>query len=255
MTSLHAYFHNRDQAAFQRQLSTSILTDVNARDWLGRTVLHLACAASARPATEYVRMLLAHRAIDVNMQDVESHWTALHRALYNGNIASAYVMAFSHDNSQLTAFPSILLLQKDDIDTSLKDFEGYRAFDVYNTTVEETMPSKCNTLSGLELYTWGSNRYVRCIWLAIFPPTFSRSNHVDPRNASLGHGDTDDRTHPEQVVLRHHEVGEGTKARNDISFTLQPAIVRDVQMSRLHTGMGCPPYSKSPIRVGEIPAL
>jgi inhibitor of Bruton tyrosine kinase len=92
MTSLHAYFHNRDQAAFQRHLSTALITDVNARDWLGRTVLHLACAASARPATEYVRLLLAHPGIDVNLQDVESHWTALHRALYDGNIVAAYVV-------------------------------------------------------------------------------------------------------------------------------------------------------------------
>ena len=101
MTSLHAYFHNRDQAAFQRHLS---LTNVNDRDWLGRTVLHLACAASARAATEYVRLLLAHPAIDVNLQDLESHWTALHRALYNGNVATAYV-AFRHtgsDSTQLT---------------------------------------------------------------------------------------------------------------------------------------------------------
>jgi hypothetical protein len=168
-------------------------------------------------------------------------------------------VAFHHDNSQLTAFLSIFLLQRDDIDTSLKDFEGYRAFDVYNTTVEETMPSKCNTLNGLELYTWGSNRYVQYSTvhgLAIFLPSFSHSNRVYPRNASLGHGDTDDRTHPEQVVLRHHEqVGGDTKARDDISFTLQPALVRDVQMSRLHTGMGCSPYPKSPIRVGDIPAL
>jgi ankyrin repeat protein len=92
MTSLHAYFHNRDQAAFQRHLSTALTADVNARDWLGSTVLHLACAASARPATEYVRLLLAHPGIDVNLQDVESHWTALHRALYYGNIAAAYVV-------------------------------------------------------------------------------------------------------------------------------------------------------------------
>jgi ankyrin repeat protein len=91
MTSLHAYFHNRDQATFQRQLSTALLADVNARDWLGRTVLHLACAASARASTEYVRMLLAHPRIDLNLQDAESHWTALHRALYNGNITAAYV--------------------------------------------------------------------------------------------------------------------------------------------------------------------
>jgi hypothetical protein len=49
-------------------------------------------------------------------------------------------------------------LQRGDIDTSLKDFEGYRAFDLYNTTVEDTMPGKRDTQSGLELYTWGSNR-------------------------------------------------------------------------------------------------
>jgi len=160
MTSLHAYFHNRDQAAFQRHLSKALITDVNTRDWLGYTVLHLACAASARPATEYVRLLLAHPGIDVNLQDVESHWTALHRALYNGNIATACVV-YNHiwwGSIKLTMFDSILLLQRDDIDTSLKDFEGYRAFDLYNTTVEDTMPSKRDTPRGLELYTWGSNR-------------------------------------------------------------------------------------------------
>ena len=58
------------------------------------------------------------------------------------------------------------------------------------------------------------------------------------RNASLGHGDTDDRTNPEQVVLGHHNVSEGSeKARNTVAFKLQPELVRDVQMSRLHTGM------------------
>jgi inhibitor of Bruton tyrosine kinase len=93
MTSLHAHFHNRDQAAFQRQLAAAPLQiDINARDWLGRTVLHLACAASARAASEYVRLLLAHPEINVNLQDEESHWTALHRALYNGNIAATYVL-------------------------------------------------------------------------------------------------------------------------------------------------------------------
>jgi len=113
MTSLHAYFHNRDQAAFQRQLAAAPLQiDVNARDWLGRTVLHLACAASARAATEYVRMLLAHPGIDVNMQDTESHWAALHRALYNGNIGTAYVhhpMSFraTIPNSRVPQHPSV----------------------------------------------------------------------------------------------------------------------------------------------------
>jgi hypothetical protein len=155
------------------------------------------------------------------------------------------------NNTHLTTFPSILLLQRGDIDASLKDFEGYRPFDLYNTTVEDTMPSRRTTLHELELYTWGSNRCVD--ELVIFPPSFSQSSGVYPRNSSLGNGDTDDRTHPEQVVLRHHEeVGEDPEARDDISFKLQPAMVRDVQMSRLHTGMGSPFYSNSRITVGGI---
>jgi ankyrin repeat protein len=159
MTSLHAYFHYRDQAAFQRQLAAAPLqTDVNARDWLGCTVLHLACAASARAATEYVRMLLAHPGIDVNLQDVESHWTALHRALYNGNIATACVLYSMSSCVKSMHSPSILLLQRSDIDTDLKDSERYRAFDLYNTTVEDTMPNKRDAPYGFELYTWGVNR-------------------------------------------------------------------------------------------------
>jgi ankyrin repeat protein len=126
MSALHAHFHLRNQHAFQRALEGSRAAapsagaggaappgssggkswtraghlkdamapagppaDVNTRDWLGRTVLHLACAATDNAAVEYVRMLLAHPAVNVNLQDRESNWTALHRALYHGNLASA----------------------------------------------------------------------------------------------------------------------------------------------------------------------
>lgn len=120
MNTLHALFVQRDQQAFQRQLekarnvaygsspgpgqgggrswtksspvqpkSHSYDFDVNARDWLGRTVLHLACSSCEASAPEYVRLLLAYPGINVNTQDVESQWTPLHRALYNGNIISA----------------------------------------------------------------------------------------------------------------------------------------------------------------------
>jgi inhibitor of Bruton tyrosine kinase len=117
MTQLHAYFSVRQQQNFQRLLdgsrsqpSSSSLSNsggkswsrpsaltsamicdvnVNARDWLGRTVLHLACASVEPSSLEYVRLLLAHPAININLQDTESHWTALHRALFHGNIAAA----------------------------------------------------------------------------------------------------------------------------------------------------------------------
>lgn len=116
MTLLHDYFNLRNQQGFQRLLESadrshsgsglsnsggkswtrpSTLTsaagfDVNARDWLGRTVLHLACVSSG--SLEYVRLLLRHPSINVNLPDTESHWTPLHRALYNANIPTAYVL-------------------------------------------------------------------------------------------------------------------------------------------------------------------
>jgi ankyrin repeat protein len=125
MSVLHAYFNLRKQNEFQRcleqvkaaatnsnagplsssggsgntsrswsrlsSLSTQVV-DVNARDRLGRTVLHLACSALHPAALEFARLLLAHPHINVNIQDQESHWTPLHRALYAGNIPAAYVL-------------------------------------------------------------------------------------------------------------------------------------------------------------------
>lgn len=115
MTLLHAYFSLRNQQAFQRLLDSSgersfgpgssnsggrswtknsavgvaVAAEINGRDRLGRTVLHLAC--SSLDTLEYVRLLLRHPAIDVNARDLENRWTALHRALYHGNVAAAYV--------------------------------------------------------------------------------------------------------------------------------------------------------------------
>jgi len=69
---------------------SNISIDVNARDWLGRTVLHL--ASTSLEAIEYVRALLKQPNIDVNLADVENMWTPLHRALYSANFPVAYVL-------------------------------------------------------------------------------------------------------------------------------------------------------------------
>lgn len=123
MTQLHAYYHLRNQQAFQRlidassdsarasqgaqisslsssggrswskpgSLAAALVCDVNARDWLGMTVLHHVCANTDQAGLPYLRALLAHPGINVNISDLESHWTPLHRALYNGNLTAAYV--------------------------------------------------------------------------------------------------------------------------------------------------------------------
>jgi hypothetical protein len=125
MTTLHAHFALKNQQAFQRLLNAdanassanpsgragdrsgalsssggrswnksspltsmtgTVSCDVNAKDWLGRTVLHLAASSLEPSALEYVKLLLSHPRIDVNVPDTESKWTALHRALYAGNL-------------------------------------------------------------------------------------------------------------------------------------------------------------------------
>lgn len=52
----------------------------------------------------------------------------------------------------------LLLLQRPDIDPSLKDLEGYTPFDLYNSTLNGTKPSLDDKRA--ELFTWGTNRFV-----------------------------------------------------------------------------------------------
>ncbi|KAI0091451.1 hypothetical protein BDY19DRAFT_1030603 [Irpex rosettiformis] len=221
MTALHVYFLQRNQQAFQRLLDSPTRShsghgvpgtssgkswtrsnpitsacDVNARDSLGRTVLHLAASATDASAQEYVRKLLAHPHINVNLPDRESHWTALHRALYYGNLSTV-----------------LLLLQRQEIDLTLKDSEGYTAFDLYNSTVEGTKPRDREDASlRAELLTWGANR-----------------------NAALGHGDADDRTFPDPIRLE--PVGPLLPASARIDERLASVPVRQIVMSKLHTGV------------------
>ncbi|KAJ7172083.1 hypothetical protein C8R46DRAFT_137864 [Mycena filopes] len=210
MTLLHVHFHLRSIQAFQRLLDgghdrgthtavsgsagkswkgasamkSAMALDVNALDWLGRSALHLACTVPE--GIEYVRALLKHPSINVNLADTESHWTALHRALYNGSIAAA-----------------LLLLQRSDIDISLKDLEGHTAFDLYNSTVSGTAPTHALYA---ELYTWGVNR-----------------------NAALGLVDSGDRTYPDQVSIPKEDPEPSSTAR------FSPLLTRQIQMSKLHT--------------------
>ena len=242
MSLLHAYFNLRRQNDFQRHLeqskastgqrqssgsgsgsgsrswtkpssSSTPTIDVNARDWLGRTILHLTCSATDPAALEYTRILLAHPNINVNLQDQESLWSALHRALYAGNVPAAYVR-FHACVIFLTPFFSVLLLQRSDTDMFLKDSEGYTPFDLYNSTVAGTNPSDLPiACPNVELYAWGSNR-----------------------NAVLGLGDNSDRLLPEQVVIRVSGLPEAS-SRNPkhVLNTLRPISVMNVAISKLHT--------------------
>ncbi|KAF9517081.1 hypothetical protein BS47DRAFT_1390126 [Hydnum rufescens UP504] len=148
MNQLHASFTLKNQKAFRQLLDRappahggggvgssgssaprswtigSILNappvDVNARDAMGRTVLHRACSS-----------------LEVSTQKVVGHLFTV--PLYAGNLAA-----------------TVLLLQHPDVDVFLKDYDGYTPFDLYNSTVENTRPSHDGEV--FDLFTWGVNR-------------------------------------------------------------------------------------------------
>lgn len=112
--------------------------EVNARDRLGRTVLHIVATdggdaieshvamdaalgrklplarapdKDAAACLEYLGPLLASPNVNVNLQDRENGWTALHRAVYAGNLVAAR-----------------RLLQHHDTDAGIRDVEGKLPF-------------------------------------------------------------------------------------------------------------------------------
>lgn len=105
---------------------------------------------------------------------------------------------------------SVLLLQRADIDVSLKDAEGYTAFDVYNSTVAGTKP--CET-EFTDLYTWGTNR-----------------------NAALGVGDGDDRAFPELVPIPPQK-DLANPSTLPLRSRFQPIRAKQVAMAKLHTAV------------------
>ena len=192
--------------------------DVNSVDSDGRTILHLAASSLDEVSAEFALALLDNPSVNVYLQDRESGWTALHRALYYGNVETAkYILERDSLDVVGRGTPGII---------KIKDHEGNSPFDLYNSTVAIHLPSKsqkddyyerpvdvalnsdsesesdneegegeygredrddANKFNGLnldgdEIYTFGSNK-----------------------NLTLGFGDEDDRQHPERVTLTRPE--------------------------------------------------
>jgi len=124
------------------------------------------------------------------------------------------------------------LLQRSDIDITIRDNEGYTAFDVYNSTLTGTKPIVDEAGTYAELHTWGTNvcvlRYLRWTYIPYLAPCH--------RNATLGLGDSNDRAYPEHVSLPPRDDVEDFERKN-LSAKFWTAKVKDVVMSKLHTGI------------------
>lgn len=168
--------------------------DVNAVDYFGRTVLHL---ASTEGKLQYVEALLSSHSVDVAKPDRESGWTALHRALYAGQVTIARAI-IARKNARGSSMRELL---------EVSDLESNTAFDVYNSTVSGVNPAQHDNIrGGSDFFSFGSN-----------------ANHT------LGVSDADDRAYPERILVKRPVVA-GEKINK-----FREQRIRDVFMSKYHT--------------------
>lgn len=138
--------------------------------------------------------------LQINQCDEESGYTALHRALYVGNL-----------------FAARKIMSRTDCDLRVKDREGLTAFDLFNASVESIDPESDEPIrlegsadeagkpGRLELFTWGSNR-----------------------NFTLGANVDGDRPLPEKVKIKH---------KPDAKWSSHPIAANNVVMSKFHTAV------------------
>lgn len=200
-------------------------------DSMGRNLLHLACSDADR--LKFVKALLSNPLMDPSVPDMESGWTAMHRALYHGNISAVRaILSYGPSNwgfvkikdhagdSPFEVFGSSIhgferLLAKGWVENQdLKDNERQQMDEVYQE-------------GGDEVFAFGSNK-----------------------NFTLGFPDEDDRTYPERVPLQRprHLLLEQVKAKYSVSergaselldatTLFNPLHIVDIQLSKLHTAI------------------
>ncbi|KAL8790954.1 MAG: hypothetical protein Q9213_000379, partial [Squamulea squamosa] len=237
--------------------------DVNIRDFSGCTLLHHIASSVNENAIDFAVALLDIPLLDLYVQDAENAWTALHRALYFGNIAVARALIDRDFKDAIGGVQSAVGLIK------IKDREGNSPFDVYGATVagrniqgvsaipllaensdeDENPNAYANNgdssdteahstiilprirVNGDELFTFGSNK-----------------------NFTLGFGDEDDRQFPERINLKRPErlLSRLTEEHNALSqaplgssrsssvpavIQYKPILIQDVRLAKLHSAI------------------
>ncbi|TVY27543.1 BTB/POZ domain-containing protein [Lachnellula hyalina] len=239
-------------------------SDVNSKDHAGVPLLCRIVSSKLENAVDFALALIEHPLIDLYAQDTENGWTALHRALYTGNVTLARVIIEkdSHNLQDTSAQRGPTSVIK------VKDHEGNSPFDVYNATIarraaqrrgdgesdedseENSEPEDAESgeggqiysvIDGDEVFAWGSSK-----------------------NYNLGFGDQDDRQYPEKITLKrpdhllfrfYREYLESIQSTDDAMYqTLsksnpksvselpslisnRPIVVQDVALSKLHSAI------------------
>ena len=249
-------------------------SDVNSKDGFGRTLLHHAASSRQPNAVGFVIALLAIPYLDLYAQDAESGWTALHRALYFGNVAIAQALML-RDIRDATDYTTSGLHGHAGGLIKIKDHEGNSPFEVFALTIApRVLAEDARTLAANSADDESGNSvdldHIGAEENGQRRPNRPRINLLGDevfafgsnKNLSLGLGDEDDRQYPERINLQrpehlltrlHHEhVMEKTlpirdpsaSQRNFSGSSALPALIRhqalkiqDVVMSKLHTAI------------------
>ena len=251
----------RNKAVKNGKASTSVTltrADINARDAHGVTLLHHIASSSVEGVSSFALALVGLPLLDIYIQDLESGWTSLHRALYFGNVTIARAL-IDRDSRDAAEHSSISGSHTAGGLIKIKDREGNSPFDVFGASITNRTLRHNADQSALD----GSNHDEeddRSQGETGDPDDNSRSRLIPPRvcvdgdelfmfgsnkNLTLGFGDGDDRQFPERIALKRPE------------HLLQRLSVEHQRQSRgfFHTP-GSPEQEESEI-LGrdEIPAL
>ena len=251
--------------------------DVNSRDTNGCTILHYAASSAENSGFAFVQALLEVPFIDLYVQDTESGWTALHRALYFGNVSSAQAILL-RNLQDATDFTSGIAQNHIGGLIKIKDHEGNSPFEVFGLTVatrdlhraEQTigagfandeLSSTGDPHDDDDEYEVGRTKLVRAKVNLHGDEVFTFGSN---KNLTLGLGDEDDRQFPERPSLnrpvhllrrfhqelleKHAKVYESQdlgssqlvlSSRDDLPAVVKdrPLTIQNVVMSKLSTAI------------------
>lgn len=251
--------------------------DINWRDAHGVTLLHHIASSTNENASDFAIALLQLPLLDLYLQDDESGWTALHRALYFGNITIARVL-MHRDNQDAIEHSNIGASHGAGGLIKIKDREGNSPFDVYGASItsrnirqdlglplldgnqDDEDNEMAQGVTGDANEDGGPTRVVAPAVRVDGDEIFAFGSN---KNFTLGFGDEDDRQFPERIYLKRPDhllrrflnehraqTQQANKPwlQNSPGFPLgtdelpacvqyRPIIIQDVQLSKLHSAV------------------
>ncbi|CAO3594766.1 unnamed protein product [Absidia cylindrospora] len=210
--------------------------NLNCQSTLGKTPLHYAIVWNR---SEIAQKLIDCPLVNINKRDIENGWSPLHSALYLGHMEIVW-----------------MLLKRDDLDLNVKDWEGYRALELFDTTINNARPHlrklQAPIMDQLSQTCTAEDKTNLTANYHHYPMTFSKhlgmsSSSLETRrqqrhrqggtdlytwgmntNYILGHMDTENRLRPERVTLT-------LESQHTTNVLQRPSyVIESVHMSKFH---------------------